>query len=340
MEAAETIIKNHAGEIEPLTKVHTPNAKTIEEVMAFLGTDIKQACKAVVYQKNEDDSYVVVFTRGDMDINDIKLKNYLGAEVYPATIEESSEIVAGFIGPKGITSKATVLFDRSLEGINSLIVGANEKDHHCTGFNFERDYGPVTFVDLSKIQEGGICPKCGEHAIKLSRGIEVGNIFQLGVKYSKAMSMTYQDENGEAQHPIMGCYGIGVGRLAASVCEARHDDFGPIWPITIAPWQVHLCCLRVDDEETKAFADKLYTDLQKDNIEVIYDDRDVRPGFMFSDADLLGVPVRAVVSPRNLKESVVEITTRDKRISKKVSTEDVVKEIKEIISELFAEING
>lgn len=339
MEAAETIIKNHAGEIEPLTKVHTPNAKTIEEVMAFLGTDIKQACKAVVYQKNEDDSYVVVFTRGDMDINDIKLKNYLGAEVYPATIEESSEIVAGFIGPKGITSKATVLFDRSLEGINSLIVGANEKDHHCTGFNFERDYGPVTFVDLSKIQEGGICPKCGEHAIKLSRGIEVGNIFQLGVKYSKAMSMTYQDENGEAQHPIMGCYGIGVGRLAASVCEARHDDFGPIWPITIAPWQVHLCCLRVDDEETKAFADKLYTDLQKDNIEVIYDDRDVRPGFMFSDADLLGVPVRAVVSPRNLKESVVEITTRDKRISKKVSTENVVKEIKEIISELFAEIN-
>ena len=340
MEAAETIIKNHAGEIEPLTKVHTPNAKTIEEVMAFLGTDIKQACKAVVYQKNEDDSYVVVFTRGDMDINDIKLKNYLGAEVYPATIEESSEIVAGFIGPKGITSKATVLFDRSLEGINSLIVGANEKDHHCTGFNFERDYGPVTFVDLSKIQEGGICPKCGEHAIKLSRGIEVGNIFQLGVKYSKAMSMTYQDENGEAQHPIMGCYGIGVGRLAASVCEARHDDFGPIWPITIAPWQVHLCCLRVDDEETKAFADKLYTDLQKENIEVIYDDRDVRPGFMFSDADLLGVPVRAVVSPRNIKESVVEITTRDKRISKKVSTEDVVKEIKEIISELFAEING
>lgn len=339
MEAAETVIKNQAGNIEPLIKVHTPNAKTIEEVMTFLGTDIKQACKAVVYQKNEDNSYVVVFTRGDMDINDVKLKNHLGAEVYPAAIEESSDIVAGFIGPKGITDKATVLFDRSLEGINSLIVGANEKDHHCTGFNFERDYGPVTFVDLSKIQEGGICPKCGEKAIKLSRGIEVGNIFQLGVKYSKAMSMTYQDENGEAQHPIMGCYGIGVGRLAASVCEARHDDFGPIWPITIAPWQVHLCCLRVDDEETKAFADKLYNDLQKENIEVIYDDRDVRPGFMFSDADLLGVPVRAVVSPRNLKESVVEITTRDKRISKKVSTDDVVKEIKAIILELFAEIN-
>lgn len=340
MEAAETVIKNQAGNIEPLIKVHTPNAKTIEEVMTFLGTDIKQACKAVVYQKNEDNSYVVVFTRGDMDINDVKLKNHLGAEVYPAAIEESSDIVAGFIGPKGITDKATVLFDRSLEGINSLIVGANEKDHHCTGFNFERDYGPVTFVDLSKIQEGGICPKCGDYAIKLSRGIEVGNIFQLGVKYSKAMSMTYQDENGEAQHPIMGCYGIGVGRLAASVCEARHDDFGPIWPITIAPWQVHLCCLRVDDEETKAFADKLYLDLQKQNVEVIYDDRDVRPGFMFSDADLLGVPVRAVVSPRNLKESVVEITTRDKRISKKVSTDEVVSEIKSIINDLFAEINS
>lgn len=340
MEAAETIIKNTAGDVEPLTKVYTPDAKTIEDVMKCLGTDIKQACKAVVYQKIEDNSYVVVFTRGDMDINEIKLNNTLGAEVYPATIEEDSEIVAGFIGPKGITKKATLLFDRSLEGINSLIVGANEKDHHCTGFNFERDYGPVTFVDLSKIQEAGICPNCGEHAIRLSRGIEVGNIFQLGIKYSKAMSMTYQDENGEPQHPIMGCYGIGVGRLAASVCEAKHDDFGPIWPISIAPWHVHLCCLRVDDVEAKTFADQLYEDLKKQNIEVIYDDRDVRPGFMFSDADLLGVPVRVVVSPRNLKESVVEIATRDKRINKKVPVDDVISEIKTIIAELFTEINA
>ncbi len=248
LEAAETIIKNDAGSIEALTKVHTPNAKTIEEVMTFLGTDIKQSCKAVVYQRIKDNSYVVVFTRGDMDINDVKLNNYLGEQVYPATIEENSGIVAGFIGPKGLTENATVLFDRSLEGINSLIVGANETDYHCTGFNFERDYGPVKYVDLSKIQEGGICPKCGNHSINLSRGIEVGNIFQLGTRYSESMGMTYTDESGVEKNPIMGCYGIGVGRLAASVCEARHDEYGPIWPISIAPWQVHLCCLRVDDE--------------------------------------------------------------------------------------------
>lgn len=340
MEAAETIIENATSEIEPLTKVHTPNAKTIDEVTRFLKRDVKQACKAVVYQKASDNSYVVIFTRGDMDINEVKLNNHLGEQVYPAVIEENSDIVAGFIGPVGLTKNATVLFDRSLAGLNSLIIGANENDHHYTGFNFERDYGAVEYVDVTKIQEGGICPKCGEHSIKLSRGIEVGNIFQLGTKYSKAMGMTYQDINGDAQNPIMGCYGIGVGRLAASVCEAKHDDFGPIWPISIAPWQVHLCCLRVDDAETKAFADSLYQTLQAQNIEVIYDDRDVRPGFMFSDADLLGVPVRVVVSPRNLKESVVEIVTRDKRVNKKVNTADVVTEIKALINELFEEINA
>lgn len=340
LEAAETIIENEAGSVEALTKVHTPNAKTIEEVMTFLGTDIKQSCKAVVYQRIKDNSYVVVFTRGDMDINDVKLNNYLGEQVYPATIEENSGIVAGFIGPKGLTENATVLFDRSLEGIKSLIVGANETDYHCTGFNFERDYGAVEYVDLSKIQEGGICPKCGKHSINLSRGIEVGNIFQLGTKYSESMGMTYTDENSLEKNPIMGCYGIGVGRLAASVCEARHDEYGPIWPISIAPWQVHLCCLRVDDAETKAFADSLYKQLQSQNIEVIYDDREVRPGFMFSDADLLGVPVRLVVSPRNLKEAVVEMTTRDKSVNKKVALDDVVTEVKQLISDLFEAINA
>jgi len=340
MEAAETIIVNDTVAAAPLTKVHTPDAKTIEEVTGFLKSSIKQSCKAVVYQRNADDSYVVVFTRGDMDINDIKLVNHLGDQVYPATITENSGIVAGFIGPKGLSKDVTVLFDRSLKGIDSLVVGANEKDYHYTGFNFERDYGPVNYSDLSKIQEGGICPKCGNHSIKLSRGIEVGNIFQLGTKYSKGMGMTYQDVNGEPQHPIMGCYGIGVGRLAASVCEAKHDDYGPIWPITIAPWQVHLCCLRVDDAEAKGFANNLYKTLQNQNIEVIYDDRDVRPGFMFADADLLGVPVRVIVSPKNLKESLVEIVTRDKRVNKKVAADSVVEEIKALISELFAEING
>ena len=147
--------------------------------------------------------------------------------------------------------------------------------------------------------------------------------------------MTYTDENGKSQYPIMGCYGIGVGRLAASVCEAHHDDYGPIWPISIAPWQVHLCAMRADDKNVKAYADSLYNDLQKAGIEVIYDDRQVSAGFMFSDADLLGVPVRVVVSPRNMKNSVIELSTRDKSVKESVPTENAVQRIKELVNELL-----
>ena len=190
------------------------------------------------------------------------------------------------------------------------------------------------------MKEGGVCPCCGKPTITIKRGIEVGNIFQLGTKYTKAMHMQYTDENGELQTPIMGCYGIGVGRMAASICEAHHDEYGPIWPISIAPWEVEVCCLRVDDEETKSVADKLYQDLQKDDVEVLYDDRDIRPGAMFSDADLIGAPIRVVVSPRNLKEGVVEITTRDKAVQEKIPVADAPAYVKDLKAKLFAEIES
>ena len=189
------------------------------------------------------------------------------------------------------------------------------------------------YNDLAKAIEGGICPVCGKHSLKISRGVEVGNIFMLGTKYTKAMNMQYTDANGELQYPIMGCYGIGVGRLAASVCEAHHDEFGPIWPKSIAPWQVHLCCLRADDEETHAYANELYKQLEDAGIEVLYDDRNVSAGIMFSDADLLGIPLRVIVSPRNMKEGAVELAARDKSFRDKVSTDnafaEIVKKVKE-----------
>ena len=153
------------------------------------------------------------------------------------------------------------------------------------------------------------------------------------------MGMEYLDSEGEKHHPIMGCYGIGVGRLAASVCEVSRDEYGPIWPISIAPWEVHLCCVRADDEECKRFADKLYEELQKKRIDVIYDDRNVRAGAMFSDADLLGVPVRVVVSPRNMKNGCVEITTRDKSVSRQAELAHATEAIQELIEELYAKIN-
>ncbi len=336
LDTAENIIHNEAvGQLEELKIEHTPNASTIESVVNYLNSKVEYSCKAVVYQRMKDATYVVVFTRGDMDINETKLAKQVGDEVYPATITEESGIIAGFIGPYHFTGKATLLFDSSLKNINSLVCGANQKDYHYTGFNIERDYGKVKYVDLSKIQNGGVCPHCGKKSISICRGIEVGNIFQLGTKYTKAMNMTYIDDKGEEKYPIMGCYGIGVGRLAASVCEAHHDEYGPIWPMSIAPWQVHVCCLRADDKDTKTTADNLYENLLNENIEVIYDDREVRAGVMFSDADLLGVPIRIIVSPRNLKNECVEIVTRDKNIQKKVGFDEIIITVKELINEMM-----
>ena len=341
MEAAETKVDNSGcSEISELKKVYTPECKTIEEVCAFLNSPVEESCKAVMYQKNMDDEYVIVFLRGDYEVNETKLTNYLGEKVHPAVITEDCGIVAGFCGPYDQKAKCTILFDKSLEGINSLCCGANEVNYHYTGLNIKRDIGDVEYIDLSKIQTGGICPVCGKKSIRISRGIEVGNIFQLGTKYSKTMGMTYTDEDGSVKTPIMGCYGIGVGRLAAAVCEVMHDDYGPIWPITIAPWHVHLCCMRVDKPECKETADRIYKELEKAGVDVIYDDRNVRPGVMFADADLLGVPVRINVGPKNLAGGNVELLTRDKKVSKLVKAEDILSETKALIAQLFEEINS
>ncbi len=343
MEAAESVIENAKDAAdEPLTKVHTPNIHTIEEICDFLHSPLEKSCKAVVYQKNMTDDFVVIFIRGDLDVNETKLTNYLGEEVHPAVITSDCGLNAGYIGPVNLTVNGnyTVLYDKSLQGTNNLSCGANEEEYHYTGLCMERDVVDAEYVDLAKIVDGGICPHCGKKTIHISRGIEVGNIFQLGTKYTKSMNMQYLDADGESHYPIMGCYGIGVGRLAASVCEAHHDDYGPVWPITIAPWQVHLCCLRADDAEAKAFADELYASLQKEHIEVIYDDRNVRPGVMFSDADLLGVPIRLVVSPRNMKDAVVELSSRDKSVQDKVALADVVPAVKELIAKMTKEIES
>ncbi len=326
MEAAEnTVINENAGEMEELACVETPECKTIEAVCEFLHKDILASCKAVVYQKNMDDAYVVAFVRGDYEVNETKLRNLVGEEIHPADITEDAPIVAGYIGPYGISDKVTYYVDLSLKGINSLVAGANREGYHYTGLNLERDLDKVEYVDIAKVQEGGICPCCGKPSLAISRGIEVGNIFQLGTKYTRSMKMQYMDKDNKLQYPIMGCYGIGVGRLAASICEAKHDDYGPIWPITIAPWEVHLCCMRPDNEDVRKVADGLYEDLQKQGVEVIYDDRtSVRAGEMFADADLIGAPIRVVVSPRNLKNNVVEVTTRDKSVKESVALDQAL----------------
>ena len=334
MEAAENISDiARDAESAALEKVYTPNVHTIEDVCDFFGYETKNSCKAVVYQQNVDDKYVVLFIRGDLEVNETKLVNFLGEQVHAAVITEECGLNAGYIGPVNlkVNGDAVVLYDKSLEGRNNLSCGANEAEHHYKGLDMERDVPNAEYHDFAKIQEGGICPKCGKKTVKISRGIEVGNIFQLGTKYTKSMNMTYVDANGESKTPIMGCYGIGVGRLAASVCEAHHDEYGPIWPKAIAPWQVHLCAVRVDDEEVRAYADKLYEDLQNAGIEVIYDDRSVRAGVMFADADLLGIPLRIIVSPKNMKQGVVEVASRDKTLKTQIPLENVMEEIKQYL---------
>ena len=337
MEAADTTVDNSGcSPAAELTKVLTPHCKTIEDVCKFLNSKVEESCKAVMYQKNMTDEYVIVFLRGDYEVNETKLTNYLGEKVHPAVITQESGIVAGFCGPYNQKAKCQIIYDKSLEGIESLTAGANEEDYHYTGLNIKRDIGDVEYVDVSKIQSGGICPCCGKKTIRISRGIEVGNIFQLGTKYSKSMGMTY---TGELKTPIMGCYGIGVGRLAASVLEAKHDERGPIWPISIAPWQVHLCCMRVDKEECRTIADKIYDELMAAGVEVIYDDRKASAGAMLADADLLGVPVRIIVGPKNAVNNEVELVTRDKSVSMVVSADHIMEETRKLMDQLWAKIN-
>jgi len=339
MEAAPCIVENEKGEMADLTKVDTPNVKTIEDLCAFLKIEARQTCKAVVYQRNIDDSFVVAFIRGDLDINETKLRNHLKAEIHPAVITEDSPLCAGFIGPMGLSSDVTIVFDASLKGIEWFATGANETDKHYTGFNITRDFGEVEFVDVSKAFDGGICPICGKKGIYTSRGIEVGNIFQLGTKYTESMGMTYVDSDGTMKNPIMGCYGIGVGRLAASVCEVHRDEYGPIWPISIAPWHVQICSLRADQPEVAEMSQKLYDELQAKGIEVLWDDRSVSAGFMFSDADLFGVPVRVVISPKGLKNGTIEISARDKSMAEKKPVEEAVDFIVNYVTEELAKLN-
>ena len=197
-----------------------------------------------------------------------------------------------------------------------MVAGANEAGFHFTGVSVGRDFAPEEYVDIAKVREGDACPSCGA-PLQLRRGVEVGNIFQLGTKYTKSMDMTYIDQDGKAKYPVMGCYGIGVGRLLACIAEAHHDEHGPIWPYSVAPWQVHICALSNKKRNVFPEAESIYQQLSG-RYETLLDDRGATAGVQFADADLLGVPIRIVVSVRNLEAGEVEISTRDQSVCQKV----------------------
>ena len=336
MEVASSIVESYADEIElPMEEVYTADAKEIAEVTKYLG-DIPayKTAKAVCYNiKGDSKTTVVCFVRGDLEVNEAKLKKVLRKEVVPAGLE-GSELVAGNIGCLGLDKleNVVVVYDLSLKGANNMVVGANKEEYHIKNFSFNRDIKVKEFYDIAKVVEGAKCVHCGA-LLKLQNGIEIGNIFQLGTKYTEAMGMTVLNKEGKATTPIMGCYGIGVGRAIASIAEESADEKGLNWPMAIAPWQVYLCALRPDDPIVREKADKLYADLQANGVEVLYDDRNASPGFKFNDCDLMGIPLRVVISPRSIQNGIVEVQLRDGSLKDTLNLDDCVDGIKQIIAD-------
>ncbi len=335
MEVAVSVRDNLRDEVsEPLQEVFTADKADIAAVSEFLNVPENKTVKAVCYFIKGTEKPVICFIRGELEINESKLKKVISAEVVPANIKDIPGLHAGNIGPINLSvPDATVVFDQSLKGLNNLVGGANKPEYHIKGIDFDRDVKIETFYDVAKVKEGEKCPVCGKKLV-LRNGIEVGNIFQLGTKYTKTMGMTVLDKEGKAVNPIMGCYGIGIGRAIASVAEESHDDKGLIWPMAIAPWQVYLCALRIDELAVKEKSEELYRALEEQGVEVLFDDREASAGFKFSDCDLMGIPIRIVISPKTLAKGNIEISTRDKKIQTDVSYLEAVHKIKELIYQL------
>lgn len=339
MEVAECVDTPASEEdMQELQEVFTGEAKTIEEVCDFLHMPVEKSVKAVVYAiKGDKERTVVAFVRGDGEVNEAKLRQAVKANI--AVYEGGCEgIVPGNIGPVNLDRNITVIVDKGLKGCRNMVVGANKDKYHYTGFCIDRDLDAVSYCDIAKVRDGDICPVCGG-PLHLENGIEIGNIFQLGTKYTESMNVTVLNNEGKLVYPIMGCYGIGIGRLLASIVEESNDEYGMILPVTIAPYKVHLCALRVDEEEVRAEAERLYKGLMDKGIAVLYDDRDISAGVKFADADLLGMPLRVVVSPKNLKKGELELTFRKDRTSRSVPVENGVRAIEEAIAELGLEYN-
>ncbi|MEJ5308730.1 MAG: proline--tRNA ligase [Anaerolineae bacterium] len=337
----------------PIEKVATPNVTTIADLAAFLDIPAAKTAKAVFMMAELADAplqnpkskiqnperFIFAVIRGDMEVNETKLANAVKAKALrPATEAEIRAIGAepGYGSPLGVKG-ALIVVDDAVAASPNLVAGANEVGYHLRNVNYGRDYTADIVADIAAAQEGDACPICGG-ALRAERGVEVGNIFKLGTRYTEAMGARFLDQDGELKPVVMGSYGIGIGRLLACVAEMHHDEYGLIWPITVAPYPVHLLTLGPADSEATAVAERLYAELQAAGIDVLFDDRDRSPGVKFNDADLIGIPLRVTVAARGLQQQSVELKRRDQKERELVPLADIIPVLKTRIAELEAEI--
>jgi prolyl-tRNA synthetase len=314
----------------PIEEISTPNIKTIEEVANFVGVPASQTLKAVFYSADAELAFVVI--RGDIDVNETKLKNLLKcSELRLATETETKAagLVAGSASPIGIKG-IKIVADDSISLGSNFIAGANKPDTHLKNVNYPRDFKIDLIADIAIARSGDDCPKCNGK-LKSSHGIEVGHVFKLGIFYSEKMGASFLDQNGESHPIIMGTYGIGLGRLLAAAVEQNHDDKGIIWPAAIAPYHAYLCPLRLENPEIAETAEKLYKDLTSKNVEVLFDDRNDSPGVKFNDADLLGIPLRLTISPRTMESQSVEVKWRNEKQTQLLPLEGLASKIKGLL---------
>lgn len=320
VEKAECVdAKKENDEMLPLEKVHTPGTKTIKEVANYLGIDETRTIKALLFltydEEGKEKEYVAAFLRGDRELNMTKLVNVLGIREFDIEFADEEKMrsltgsVGGFTGPMGLHN-CKIVVDSELTGLRNLVSGANETDHHIKNVNYGRDYKGDIVTDIKTLREGDTCPKCGS-PVKHARGVEVGQIFKLGSKYSEAMHAYYKDENQQDRVMEMGCYGIGISRTFQAIIDmpSNHDENGIIWPMSVAPYHVIITEVKPGDEAQDAVSEKIYEELKAASVEVIWDDRDERPGVKFKDADLIGIPIRITVG-KLAGDGVVEYKLR------------------------------
>ena len=315
---------DNSEEMLPIEKIHTPNVKTIEELMGYMNAEPSAFAKTILY--NIDGKIVAVMVRGDREINETKLGNlYDATEMSLAAFDDVERITGakvGFAGPVGLKEKIDVIVDNEVSVMRNFIVGADETDYHLKNVNIGRDFEATKICDVRNAVEGDACPKCGK-PLSMCRGVEVGHIFKLGTKYSEALNCVYLDKDGKECPMIMGCYGIGVGRTLAAIIEQHYDENGIIWPVEAAPYKAIVIPTKVKNEEIMNLSEKIYADLQAKGIEVLIDDRDERPGVKFKDSELIGIPVRITVG-RRAAENIVEVKYRAGGDVVEMTTEEAI----------------